>query len=207
MERSVYYALPSFRPVEGHASSLWGMPRVVLTLAMLLVLVVGAWAAIGPDHLAFSWVVAIGIVGVLGLSGPWPEELIPRWAITTGERTAVRARWVGVPAMLGVLDRVGWNGVLGRGRNTVHGRAGVAVLRVRAVQSLVTHGCGAVLHLLVVAMLVGVGSWMNASIVFLLGVVLHVLPVAMQRYVLARIARVDQLSRFRCDVPTGRASN
>lgn len=181
------------------------MPRVLLTLAILLVLVAGAWATIDPDHLAFSWVVAIGIVGVLGLSGPWPEELIPRWAITAGERTTVRARWIGVPAMLGVLDRVGWNGALGRARNTVHGRAGVAVVRLRAGQSLMAHGCGAVLHLLIVAMLVGVGAWMNASIVFLLGMVLHALPVAMQRYVLARVARVDQLFRVRCDASTGRA--
>ncbi|MET3860106.1 hypothetical protein ABIE38_001016 [Dietzia sp. 2505] len=71
------------------------------------------------------------------------------------------------------------------------------MIRKEATQSLIAHGVGAVLHLLVAIAVAVVGAWWNAVIVLSLGVLLHQIPVAMQRYIVARIDRVDRMTQAR----------
>lgn len=171
------------------------MLRVVLSAFLVVLFILSVWVVIGPHHPAFPWVFSAGLFGILGLTGQWPDSLVPRWATATTQRTLHRARLFRVPTALRALDRVGWNGALGRRGSRVHGRAGVVVIRANATQSLIAHGVGALIHLLVAMSAALVGAWWSALIVLSLGVLLHLMPVAMQRYILARIDRVDHLTQ------------
>ncbi|MFN3600368.1 MAG: hypothetical protein ACK4UY_03150 [Dietzia sp.] len=173
------------------------MPRAILAVLVPVLFALLAWLVIGPHHRAFPWVFSAGVFGILGVLGPWPETMVPRWVTSTTQRTSHRSRALGIPAMIRALDRVGWNRALGRRDATAPGRAALVVLRTRATQSLAAHGVGAMLHLLVAIPAAVAGAWMSALILVSLGVLLHLIPVAMQRYTLARIDRVDRAIRSR----------
>ncbi|WP_194861338.1 hypothetical protein [Dietzia sp. SYD-A1] len=173
------------------------MLRVVASASLLVPFIVIAWLVIGPHHPVFPWAFSAGVLGILGVMGPVPEAMIPRWVTATTQRTIHRARLFGIPSVLRALDRVGWNRALGRRVNSCHGRTGLVEIRARATQSLVAHGVGAGIHAAVGIPLVFAGAWWSAVIVVVLGVGVHLVPVAMQRYVLARVDRVDRVIQAR----------
>lgn len=166
------------------------MARIAALILVLTALVLGAWLTMGPHSPVLPWLVGIGGFGVLGMMGKLPEAVTPQAVRMPGPKTLTVARALGVPAILGLLEASGWNRRLGRGRHTVHGRAGLREVREQATSSLTSHWCGAVFHGAVGALLAGVGAWLNAAVLLAVGVLLHGVPILMQRYLLARIARV-----------------
>jgi len=166
------------------------MTRVAVLIVVLAALVLGAWFTAGPHSPVFPWLVGLGGFGALGLVGRLPEKVVPRPVRTPGPKSIAVARALGVPVVLGLLDAVGWNRRLGRGRHTVRGRGGLRQVRVAATSSLTSHWCGVVFHAVVAATLAVVGAWPGVIVTLLLGALLHGVPVLMQRYLLARIARV-----------------
>lgn len=199
-EGSSSYRRARSRRAEPRSAALFysqTMLRVVASAMLLVLFVVSAWLAIGPHHPVFPWVFSAGVFGILGVMGPVPEAMIPRWVTTTTQRTIPRARLFGIPSVLRVLDRVGWNRALGRRGNSGHGRAGLVGIRAYAMQSLIAHAVGAAIHASVAVPLVLVGAWWSAVIVVVLGLVVHLLPVEIQRYVLARVDRVARVTEDR----------
>lgn len=200
IEHSSPYRRARVRRAEPHFAALFysqTMLRVVASAVLSVLFVVSAWLVIGPHHPVFPWAFSAGVFGILGVMGPVPEAVIPRWVTTTSQRTIPRARLFGIPSTLRVLDRVGWNRALGRRGNSGRGRAGLVGIRADAMQSQIAHGVGAGIHALVAIPLVFVSAWSSAVIVVVLGVLVHLLPVAMQRYVLARVDRVARVTQGR----------
>ncbi len=155
--------------------------------AVTVGVLVAAWIVIGPTGLTFAWITHFTLMfWVVLVAEARASPLGGRWFRVRPWETAVYPA-VGARLYGKVLDVVGWNRLVARGRAFSGSRAGLQALDQHTRRSEAGH----LLCLLVTATLVGAvawaGQWGGVAWLAGLGVVLHVYPAMLQRLLRARI--------------------
>lgn len=159
-------------------------------IAMLLICAaaVYGWIAIGPGNPAYAIMISAATFGL----GPWlgklTEHYVPsRWFRThPGERP--RLRFLGVPAFGRLLERSGWNRVIADPMRDFDGtRADLPNLERHLQGAMSAHGTAFIVHLVLSLLATVVGHLWGALWLLLPGLVLHLYPVLLQRWVRLRV--------------------
>ncbi len=153
-----------------------------------ILLLVGAWTAVGPHHPVFALVVTMMSFGLVPFLGRPLARHLPRWLIDVPPTERMLHRVMGVGVVMRVLDAVRWNKSLGRGRGTAGTRAGLRAVDRHTRESLAAHGVGALVHAGAAAAAAMAGAWDVAGLVLFGGLAVHVYPVLIQRAVRLRLA-------------------
>jgi len=156
----------------------------------------------GPGHPAYALLVAawtffltpgVAIPAVLLV-----VRLLPRDWFRVPESERVFHHVMGVGAFAWLLERSGWNRrVVAPLRRFDGTRAGLFLLERSALGGIIAHGACFTVHLLLSAAALFSGHAWGALWILLPGVVLHLYPVLLQRYILLRLQRLmDQSSTW-----------
>lgn len=179
-------------PADRHVPQPSGAVRTELAgVAMLLLLgaaVTYGWAVIGPGHPVYALMVAAGTFGL----GPWigkpVEHRAPaRWfRVHPGQKRLLRL--LGVPAFGQLLKRSGWNRAVADPMRSFNGTRGDLPNLERHLRSgMSAHGTAFLIHLSLSALAAATGHWWGALWLLLPGVILHLYPVLLQRWIRLRI--------------------
>jgi hypothetical protein len=164
------------------------------------------WFDLGPDDpmvavAVTGWTLNLGLVVV-----PLALRLPQGWLrIPPGER--VLHRLLGVPAYGWLLDRSGWNRhVALPSRNCKVVRANLPRLQLTMRAAAEAHAIAFVPHLALAGFALATGHATGAAWIMLLGIVVHLYPVLLQRAMLLRLQPVlDASATGRSGRPPERA--
>lgn len=158
-------------------------------VALLLIIaasVIG-WLAIGPDNPLYAIMITLATFGL----GPWlgklAEHHLPRRWFGTHPREKVYLRLLGVPAFGTLLERSGWNRVIADPMRSFDGtRADLPNLERHLRGGMSAHGTAFILHMAISLLAAVTGHLWGALWILLPGLVLHLYPVLLQRWVRLR---------------------
>lgn len=178
-------------PTHRHDSPSSGSVRAelagVATLLLLGTAVTYGWVIIGPDHPVYALMVAAGTFGL----GPWTGKSVEhrapaRWfRVHPAERRLLRL--LGVPAFGQLLERSGWNRVVAGPMRSFDGTRGdLAHLERHLRGTMSAHGTSFLIHLALSVLAAATGHLWGALWLLLPGVILHLYPVLLQRWIRLR---------------------
>lgn len=179
--------MPADRPDSPSSGAVRAELAGVATLLLLGVAVAYGWVAIGPDHPVYALMVAAGTFGL----GPWtgkPLELRApaRWfRVHPAERRLLRL--LGVPAFGKLLERSGWNRMIADPMRSFDGtRSDLANLDSHLRGTMSAHGTSFLIHLALSVLAAATGHLWGALWLLLPGVILHLYPMLLQRWIRLR---------------------
>lgn len=144
-------------------------------------------SAIGPRYPVLAPVSAMLSFALVPFVGATIAPRLPRWTTDAPPCEAAVHRWLLLPQVMVVLDAIGWNTSIGRGRGAASTRAGLRDIDRSTRESIAAHGAGLVLHLVVTLLCLATRSRRQGVAVLSLGVVMHLYPVMIQRAVRVRL--------------------
>lgn len=157
---------------------------LLATAAMLLL----PWLVMGPANPVLALVITAGVFGVSPLLHP-VGDLLPLRRLSAGAGELRLLERCGVRSLAALLERSGWNRGVGRAR-AGRTRGQLLELAGQARRAQAAHAIAAVAHLLGAGLLTADGGAAQAVVLLLLGLIVHALPGALQRWVLGRLARI-----------------
>lgn len=157
-------------------------------LVLLCSVAAYGWKVIGSDNPIYAVMIACGTFGL----GPWIGKPLEHRApggwfrAHPAERRPLRL--LGVPAFGRLLEASGWNRmVAGPMRDFDGSRGGLPNLERHLRGTMSAHGVGFLAHLLLSLAAAAAGHLLSALWLLLPGVVLHLYPTLLQRWISLRI--------------------
>lgn len=160
--------------------------------------VAAAWLFIGPTGFSFAWVTHFVLMA-------WASSIVgPRVRIPDLGWLWVRDWESRLYPALGVLlfgkllDVIGWNRLVARGRGFNGTREGLRELDQHTRRSEVGHSLCLVVTVAMALGVLSTGAWQGAAWLVVLGLLLHLYPALLQRLLRARIQSISaRISRKR----------
>lgn len=176
---------PEQRPATPHTLGADVLSGVALFLAVAAA--VFGWLTIGPDNPVYAIIFALLTFGL----GPWlgklPEHHLPQRWFRTHPKEKVFLSLLGVPAFGVLLERSGWNRVIADPMRSFDGtRADLPNLERHLRGGMSAHGTAFILHLGISLLAAVTGHLWGALWILLPGLVLHLYPVLLQRWIRLR---------------------
>jgi hypothetical protein len=166
-----------------------------LFLLFVAINITAFWLVLGPSNLGCA-VEVVGGTFAFGpaVAGAVMRRVPPQWfRVPAGERAI--HHMLGVPIFGWLLDRSGWNRIVGKSMREFDGtRASLPSLEGSLRGNVSAHGaCFAIHVLLAVLALFTKHPWRGALWMLLPGVVVHLYPVLLQRSIMLRLQpRLDK---------------
>ncbi|WP_104053990.1 MULTISPECIES: hypothetical protein [unclassified Arthrobacter] len=149
-------------------------------------LAVAGWFAIGPDHLVYAFVVQGALLFMALLTGPVLVDVArQRYRVRPFEPRIYTL--LGAEAFRRLLGVVGWNRIIMQMRRTEQGASGTARFLRGTEQSETGHILGFSATAVLAIMAVATSHPGGAAQILLIGVILHLYPVMIQRITRFRI--------------------
>ncbi|WAP50600.1 hypothetical protein OL239_11205 [Arthrobacter sp. ATA002] len=157
-----------------------------LGLVFGLGLTVAGWFAIGPDHLVYAVVVQGAFLFMALLAGPALVDVArQRYRVSPVEPRIYIL--LGAEALRRLLGVVGWNRIIMQMRRTEQGASGKARFLRGTEQSETGHLLGFSATAVLAIMAAATSHPRGAAQILLLGMILHLYPVMIQRITRYRI--------------------
>lgn len=157
-------------------------------LVLLCAVAAYGWGTIGPENPVYALMVACGTFGL----GPWigksVEHRAPRrwFRAHPAERRALRL--LGVPAFGRLLETSGWNRAVADPMRDFGGSPGdLANLERHLRGTMSAHGTGFLIHCVLSLAAAAAGHPAGALWILLPGVLLHLYPTLLQRWISLRV--------------------
>jgi hypothetical protein len=141
---------------------------------------VAGWFAIGPDHVVYAIVVQGAFLFMALLAGPALVD-VGRSRYRVGPFEPLLYTLLGAEAIRRLLDVVGWNRVIRQMRLAEEGATGVARFLRGTEQSETGHLLGFAATSMVTIIAAVTAHPLGAVQILLVGVILHLYPVMVQR--------------------------
>lgn len=168
-------AAPSGKPGSAPAGLVFGLG-----------LAVAGWFTMGPDHLVYAVVVQGAFLFMALLTGPALVD-VARYRYQVKPFEPRMYTLLGAEALRRLLGLVGWNRVIKQMRRTEHGESGTASFLRGTEQSETGHLLGFSATAVLAIMAAATSHPRGAAQILLLGMILHLYPVMIQRITRFRI--------------------
>lgn len=167
---------------------------VIAGLLVGVGLAVAGWFAIGPDHVVYAVVVQGGFLFMALLIGPLLVDVArSRYRVRSFEPRIDTL--LGAEAVRRALDLVGWNRVIKNMRQAKNEEPGTSRFLRGTEQSETGHLLGLTATGLLVLLAVVTSHPVGALQILLVGVILHIYPIMIQRLVRFRLTRRPTCSK------------
>lgn len=161
------------------------------TTALAAGAIAAAWLFIGPTGFSFALVTHLVLLS-------WVSSIVgPRVKIPDLDWLRVRNWELRLYPALGVrlfgtlLDLIGWNRVIAKERGFSGTREGLHGLDQHTRRSEIGHGLCIVVTVAMALGVLATGGWQGAAWLVVLGLVVHLYPVLLQRLLRARIQSIS----------------
>ncbi len=149
-------------------------------------LAVAGWFAIGPDHVVYAVILQGGFLFMALLIGPsLVDTARSRYQVRSFEPRIYKL--LGAEAFRRTLDVVGWNRVIKNMRQTENEEPGTSRFRRGTEQSETGHLLGLTATGLLVLIAMVTSHPVGALQILLVGAILHIYPIMIQRLVRFRL--------------------
>ncbi len=171
-----------------NAERMTSSPSVIGGLLVGVGLAVAGWFAIGPDHVVYAVVVQGGFLFMALLIGPSLVD-VARSRYRVGSFEPRIYTLLGAEALRRALDLVGWNRVIKNMRQAECKEPGTSCFLRGTEQSETGHLLGFTATGLLVLLAVVTSHPVGALQILLVGAILHVYPIMIQRLIRFRLTR------------------